>query len=133
RWTEQGRAVIRAVATRCGDDAERMRQCGFTVGTPRPGTPAGTPTRLRNRHTGQRGTVGVKWDSDGRGDEHEVQWAADPAEPSPCSARVPAAKRAFALPGQVTGAVLWFRVRAVDARLPEGHTSFTAWVAVRVP
>jgi hypothetical protein len=63
---------------------------------------------------------------------YSVQWATDASNPATYSPPIHCTKGRFQLTGQTPGATLHLRLAALDSRLPNGQTTWTAWVSVVV-
>ncbi len=132
QWATQGRVCLGAVDAHCDGDKDKVASLGYKSPgrTPRPA--ASTPTNLERRATKLRGLAIVTWVSDRYRHDYQVQWATNTADPTTYSVPAVTSKRTFKLAGQVSGAVLYFRVLVIDAKLPTGHTDWTAWLQVTV-
>jgi hypothetical protein len=132
QWTTQGRVCLGAVDNHCDGSKDKVQALGYAVAgrTPRPA--ASTPTKLERKATKLRGLAIVGWVSDKHRHDYQVQWATNTADATTYSVPAVTSKRTFKLAGQVSGAVLYFRVQVIDAKLPAGHTDWTAWLEVTV-
>lgn len=132
KWSSTAHACQGAVGTHCAGNADKVKACGFANVKRSARPPASTPSNLKAKNTKQEGQVGVEWDSDGYRHDYQVQWATNPADTATYSALNLVSQRKFVLSGQTYGAMLHFRVRALDAKLQNGTTDWTPWVAVLV-
>jgi hypothetical protein len=133
RWRTCADGTLVAVNEHCDGNADKVRSlgCGVRTWTPRPA--ARVPEGLQAKRSKTRGTAEVTWETK-RGDHrnYEVQYATNPDDPATHSEPKVVSSGTFALGDQTPGATLHFRVRAIDAKHPDGHSAWTAWVPAMV-
>ena len=99
--------------------------------TPRP--EATVPVDLRPMKTTKSATARARWAPTPGADGYMLQHATNTADATTYAAPFRVAVAHYDLVGQTPGTTIYFRVAAVDSRLPGGQTAFTAWVGVFVP
>jgi hypothetical protein len=133
RWLAKKHALVAAVDTYCDGSKDKVASlcCDVATRTARP--LATVPEGLHGVRSKVVGRATAQWTTH-RGEHNTfvVQYAANRDDPSTYSPTLTWTKGTFTLDGQTPGAMLDFRVAAVDARLPGGQTAWTSWVAVRV-
>jgi hypothetical protein len=93
---------------------------------------ASTPANLRPLKTRKHGDAACRWDRSPGAEGYVVQHCTNTADPSTYSAALHSTEARYHLLGQAAGTTLFFRVAALDKKLPAGQTDWTAWVAVLV-
>jgi hypothetical protein len=90
------------------------------------------PEGLKGRRSKKVGVATVVWKAQPGSAGYLVQYASNPADAATYAAPVVSAKVTFELTGQTPGAMLSFRVAAVDPSSPQRQTEYTPWITVRV-
>jgi hypothetical protein len=90
------------------------------------------PEDLKGVKVMAAGEANWKWTTHERNHGYTVQWAADANNPATYAQPIHCTKGKFKLTGQTPGATLHLRLAALDSRLPNGQTAWTAWVPVVV-
>ncbi|MFT3767403.1 MAG: hypothetical protein QM820_18275 [Minicystis sp.] len=132
RWDTKRRAVFSAVTDYADGSIDKVHGFGCAVLGHEPLPPAGVPTNLRDKHSKVHGAAIAEWDTMNGNLGFMVQHAADPSSPATYAEPVVTSKSTFKLPGQVRGATIYFRVLALDPKVPGGKTDWTPWVPVVV-
>jgi hypothetical protein len=133
RWRTSADGVLFAVNDHCDGNADKVRNlgCGVRTWTPRPA--AGVPEGLQARRSKTPRTAEVTWETKrGEHKTYQVQYATNPDDPTTHSEPKVVSGGKFALGDRTPGATLYFRVRAIDAKHPDGYSAWTAWVPAMV-
>ena len=130
RWDTKKRAVFSAVTDYADGSMDTVHGFGCAVLGHEPVPPAGVPKNLRDRHSKVHGTAIADWDTVNGKYGFMVQHATDPNNPATHAEPVMSTKSSFKLSGQARGATTYFRVLALDPKLPGGKTDWTPWVPV---
>lgn len=132
RWMGRARGCVSAVNVFCDGSKDLVQSFALEVAN-RTETPLETvPENVRGVRSKVVGTATVKWNTHANNHGYMVQYATNLADQATFSAPVHWTKGTYELPGQTPGATLYFRVAALDARLPGGQTAYSAWVPVMV-
>lgn len=132
RWDTKRRAVFSAITDYADGSMDKVHGFGCAVLGHEPLPPAGVPQHLRDKHSKVHGTAAAEWDTMHGRYDFLVQHATDPGSTATYAEPVVSSKSTFKLPGQVRGATIYFRVLALDPKLPGGKTDWTPWVPVVV-
>jgi len=131
-WGLRRQGVLHEVNLASDGSQEKVQSFNLPVVVRTKTPPATVPENLHAVKSKKGTTATVAWSRTAGNHGYLVQYAADPNNPA-TYAKPSMCKRArFALPGQVLGATLQFRVLALDPSLPAGQSDYTAWVAVTV-
>jgi len=130
RFEARKRGLLTAVDLRCDGSKDAVTAYGFGV-VERHETPiAVVPEGLHRMKSKLAGVAGAAWDPQSGAQGFMVQYATDVNDPATYSTPKANSKASFKLTGLAPGATVYFRVYAVDARLPTGQTDFTPWLKV---
>jgi hypothetical protein len=132
RWDTKRRATGGAVTDFADGSRDTVHGFGWRVLGHDALPLAELPTNLRDKHSKVYGTAIATWDSSHGKYDFQVQHTINTADPSTFSGPMTSSKATFKLPAQTRGTTIYFRVRALDARLPGGATDWTSWVGVQV-
>lgn len=132
RWKARKRGTVAAVTTFCDGSKDQILSFNFAVAGRTPYPLATVVQGLQGKRSNTVNTATVVWKTTRGNQGFMVQYATDAADPATYSAPISSSKGTFVLTGQTPGATLYFRVLALDARLPTGQTDYTPWVAVTV-
>lgn len=132
RWDVFRLDAISAINVFCNGSKDQVLSFGMRVfqrtPTPKPIVPEG----LQGRRSKRSGVASVVWKFQLCRTGFMVQYATDPANPATYSAPIVSRKVTFELTEQTPGAILSFRVAAIDSSSPLRQTEYTPWVAVMV-
>jgi hypothetical protein len=132
RWDTKKRAVFSAITDYADGSIDKVHGFGCAVQGHEPLPPAGVPQHLRDKHSKVHGTAIAEWDTVHGRHDFMVQHATDQHDAATFAEPVVSSKSTFKLPGQTRGATIYFRVQALDPKLPGGKTDWTPWVPVIV-
>ena len=90
------------------------------------------PENLKGVKVTIAGEANWTWTTHRGNHGYTLQWATDPNDPATYSPPIHCTKGKFKLTGKTPGATLHLRLAALDSRLPNGQTAWTAWVSVVV-
>jgi hypothetical protein len=133
RWMDKKQGVLVAVQNHCDGSKDRVRRFGFDVVMYGPRPLRSVPEGLHAKRSKIPGAAAVQWTTH-RGEHNHflVQHATGPDDPATYSEPVMVTKGTFVLEGQTPGQTIYFRVAAVEPKLPLHHTDYTGWVPVIV-
>jgi hypothetical protein len=134
RWGLRRAGVLHEVNVECDGSKEKVQSFNLPVivfGTKTQLTTV-VPENVHQAKSKKPTTPVVAWNANKRHHGYMVEYATDPANPATYSKPAMVKRARFALVGQTLGAVLHFRVLALDPALPLGQTDYSAWVAVTV-
>jgi hypothetical protein len=133
RWTAAGHVCVSAVETYCDGSVDTAKSLGFDVHAKVVRPAAGVPQELMGKRGKVAGVATATWNpGDKRRHTFQVQHCTDTANQATYSAPLAVTRKTFKLAGQAPGATIYFRVRTLDPKLPEGQTDWTPWVAITV-
>lgn len=132
RFDTKKRAVAGSVTDFADGSRDVVHGFGWSVLGHDPLAPATTPTNLHDTHSKVKGTASVGWDTTYGKFQYQVQHATNTADPSTFSDPITTSRASFKLEGQTRGATIYFRVCALDPKLPNGKTDWSAWVPAQV-
>jgi hypothetical protein len=93
---------------------------------------ATTPENLRPFKHPKHADAACRWDPSPGAEGYLVQHCTNTADASTYSAALHSTEAKFHLLGQTAGTTIYFRVAALDKKLPGGQTEWTVWVGVFV-
>jgi hypothetical protein len=129
RWNQRRQGVLYAINVFCDGSKDKMLTFSVALATQGEHTEAGVPVGLIGRTVRKTGVASVEWFATPRNRTgFMVQHATDTTNAATYSAPIVCSKRSFDLTGQTPGAIISFRVLALDPSLPAGQTSWSAWV-----
>jgi hypothetical protein len=132
RWNASRRGVLNAVSTHSDGSKDTVLALSLSVGQKAPLPDATEVQELRAKASKKKGTAGVVWKRQLGASQYMVQSCTDPSDPATYAAPVGSSKASFELAGQTPGAMISFRVLALDPALPGGQTDYSPWIAVMV-
>ena len=132
RWYDRTVAVETAIRL-FADGSKEVAQSFEVPVAQKTTTPEATvPQNLRPMKVKKPSNASGRWDKVPGATGYLLQHASNPNDPSTYSAPINCTGVMYHLPGQTVGTTVYFRVLAIDKRLPGGQTAYTAWVAVLV-
>src|SRR5262249_8734931 len=129
RWSAKKRAFYSAVNIHADGSKDTVSNLGCEVLNAQPIPPQGVPQNVHDRHLKVRGSAGAIWDTT-RKPDFMVQICTNPADPSTYQEPVHISRSRYTVTGQTPGATLHLRVQALDSKLPNGKSEYSAWVAI---
>jgi hypothetical protein len=132
RWKGRAQSCVVAVTVFADGSKDVVTGFGMSLAQRRLQAVETTPVDLRSMRSRVSGTATARWRTHKGNHGYMVQHATTTTDATTHSAPMHASAGKFALPGQIPGATLYFRVAACDARLPGHQTAYTDWVPVTV-
>jgi hypothetical protein len=132
RWDLCKLSALSAVNSFCDGSKDRVLSFGMSVQQRTPAPKPVVPEGLKGRRSKKVGVATVVWKAQAGSAGFLVQYASNPADAATYAAPAVSPKVTFELTGQTPGAMISFRVAAVDPSSPQRQTEYTPWLAVRV-
>ena len=131
-WGLRRTGLLQAVNVFADGSKEKVQAFNLNVIERTEAPPATVPVNLRQVASKKPTTPTVAWTALKPGYGYLVQHATNPNDATTYAAPAMSKVARYALTGQALGAVLYFRVLALDPSLPGGQTAYSAWVTVTV-
>jgi hypothetical protein len=132
RWGISKRAVISAIEVVGDGSAEVVQSFNVAVEQRQAHPEASVPANLRAMKVHKTNVASVRWDPSPGATGYMLQHATSPSDATTYAPLIYVKDSKYHYGGQVPGTTIYFRVLALDASLPTGQTTFSAWVGVIV-
>lgn len=133
RWGIRRRALISAIEVYGDGSAALIQALNVQVAQHNPAPQATVPVNLRAMKKRVPTNACVRWDPTPGATGYMLQHSTNPNDPTTFSAEIHVSASKYDLAGQAPGATIYFRVLALDERLLNGRTAYTAWEPAIVP
>jgi len=129
-WRAARKQVLGAVDVLSAGSADEIKAFGFGVRSRSPnGKPVSVPTEVSSKPGKALGEVFFSWPRGASRYGFVVQTAVDVANPATLSAVIPCTTTKYTAKPGSPGALVYFRVAAIDPSSPTGQTAWCAWVS----
>jgi len=128
-WRAGKRQVLGTADVLCAGSADDVKAYGFEVLTHAPGAPIAPPDTVNTEPGKAPYAVKVTWPKGSGRHGFVLQAATDVSNTATYSAPIPVTGTKYTYKGSISGAVVHFRVAAIDPSEEAGLTAYSAWVA----